>query len=99
METDEDQFNTVSIRLSVVESLEQLGMHDGSFFSQFGFDAQSNLLLSTLEQMFMSTNNKVEISESMANFETINQVDLFRDHAYSCTSSTQNQEIAMFMLG
>jgi len=28
LETDEDQFNTVSIRLSVTESLEQMGFHD-----------------------------------------------------------------------
>ena len=30
LETEEDQFNQVSIRLAVNETLEQLGLHDGS---------------------------------------------------------------------
>lgn len=34
----------------------------------------------------------------MLSYETINQVDIFRDFT-ECTSKTQNQEIAMFMLG
>ena len=30
LETDEDQFNQISIRLTVIETLEHLGLHDGS---------------------------------------------------------------------
>lgn len=56
METDEDQFNQVSIRLSVVETIEQLGIHDNTFFSRFdGLEgSQSHILLETIEHFFTS---------------------------------------------
>ena len=56
--TEEDQFNQVSIRLTVIETLEQLGLHDGtSIFLEHGSPDDMNLLQNCIEGFYSSKIN------------------------------------------
>jgi hypothetical protein len=54
LETEEDQFNMVSIRLSITEFIEEIGIADDSYSERLGIQSgpEDNLLLQTLSNLY-----------------------------------------------
>lgn len=110
LDTDEDQFNTVSIRLSVIETIEQLGIFDNTFFERFlenleEVAGQPNLLVQTIEDMFsnwteMANENKNLTVNMLSNMNSLDQVDVVSYLACSSFSTHDIQkDVALLMFG
>jgi len=89
METEEDAFNQVSIRLSVVESMEQLGYHDNSILAHDGPHA----FLDLIDQLY-SSQSQGAVDQSRVLFllteaTSVIQVDVCKDLSNGSLQSSQ----------
>ena len=53
LETEEDQFNMVSIRLSITEFIEEIGLADDSYSDKLGLQSQNDeILLNVVRNLY-----------------------------------------------
>ena len=72
LETDEDQFNQISIRLSVVEFIQEVGLSDGTY---------PDILQEVARDMYSNKNEALStqtLSQMLLEFTSAKEVDIFR---------------------
>jgi hypothetical protein len=56
LETEEDQFNMVSIRLSITEFIEEIGIHDDSYSEKLALhNDQEEILLNVVRNLYLGS--------------------------------------------
>lgn len=93
LETDEDQFNQISIRLSVVEFIQEVGLSDGTY---------PDILQEVARNMYSNKNEALStqtLSQMLLEFTSAKQVDIFRHAGSIPECQVQNSEVALWLMG
>lgn len=91
METEEDQFNQVSIRLSVTEFIEEIGIADDSYFEKLGIshsgmgaEDDRKVLMKCITNLYQGgqgvvVNDPQRIQEMLHKYSKVNEVNIMTD--------------------
>ena len=86
LETEEDQFNLVSIRLSITEFIEEIGISDESYSHKLGLlnDEEDDVLLKVVRNLYEGSQDLTQcdpqrVNQMLQAYTNVKQVDIMKD--------------------